>query len=654
MRLTLGIDTGGTYTDGVLVDTSELKVIKKSKALTTNGDLSVGIGECIGRLGPLPTSDISLVCLSSTIATNAIVEGHGGRVGLILVGKQPEGKLPADRFALVRGRCDIYGRIVEPLDFNEIDRAVTDFRGHVDAIAISAYASVRNPQFEILIKEHIEKNWDIPIACAHELTRSLGYYNRTTTTVLNAKLFPLVRGLIESVAKIMKRHGLSVPLMVVKGDGTLMSSEQALSKPIETILSGPAASVIGGTFLSREPDAVILDMGGTTTDIANITDGRVRVRENGAKAGRWTTQIRAAEVLTTGLGGNSRIHLDSFRKLHVGPQKAMPICLACMTHPALADELRALVDSDAKPHVNFYRNESEAFLLVGKRASLSYTDVEDAIIERLRSGPRTLHSLSGLIHEEGLPDTVEKLVREGVLTRISLTPTDILHVCGEFAAWDADAARLGVRILADQAKQGVEEFIREFRRHFADSLRDACIQAACYFDGQTFEIRKNEAASYLVNSICGEKSGSVLGGNLYLKKKIVAVGAPARGWKSALEQELGAEVVVPDHEDVANAIGAAVAVHSGKAEILIRPEPVTRKFIVFTRISRMVFDTLDKATAYAEEAGRNECEIFIGDVPGEVKVAISDINDDNVFEKSPVFVERRVLVTAKALSGAQI
>lgn len=420
----LGIDTGGTYTDGVIVRSDTNLVLCKNKALTTKGDLRIGIENCIAGLDKALLREVSLVCLSTTIATNAIVEGHGCQEGLILIGDVPKGKIPTERYRVVRGRCDIHGRIIDSVDTEEVDRAIEYFRGQVDALAISGYASVRNPQFEIYVKQRIRERLDVPVACAHELTSSLGFYNRTVTVALNAKLIPLVCDLMDSVGRALKNHGIFAPLMVVKGDGTLMTERQARDKPIETILSGPAASVIGGKFLSGESDAIILDMGGTTTDLSNIVDGRTKIRNDGAKVGKWFTHIKAAEVFTVGIGGNSRISIDSFRNILVGPQRSIALCLAENRYPDLRRELQDIYESPSKSFLNFWLNEAEAYVLNPKYETLNYTDEEIILIEAVRHQPHTLYHLLTSVAPgmKGIPAKVDRLVNLGVMSRISMTP----------------------------------------------------------------------------------------------------------------------------------------------------------------------------------------------------------------------------------------
>ncbi|HWI54450.1 MAG TPA: hydantoinase/oxoprolinase family protein, partial [Desulfobacteria bacterium] len=301
MVLALGIDTGGTFTDSVIYQLAEGTVVVKAKAPTTYNDFARGIRNSINKMAFKEFEKIRLVSLSTTMATNAIVEGRGCEVGLILIGEKPNGPLPVRNFAVVRGGHDIKGNPREELDPEEVEQALEAIKDNVEAFAVSGFASVRNPEHELRIKELIEKKYNLPVVCGHQLTTSLGFHERSVTAALNAKLIPIIRGLINSVKSVLAELKINdAQLMVVKGDGTLMNVSTALEKPIETILSGPAASIIGATVLTDLSHALVLDMGGTTTDIAVLKNGVPRINPEGATVGGWLTRVEAANIYTYG------------------------------------------------------------------------------------------------------------------------------------------------------------------------------------------------------------------------------------------------------------------------------------------------------------------------------------------------------------------
>lgn len=205
MSYILGIDTGGTYTDGVLLNFEGKVVVAKAKAFTTPQDLTIGIEECIDNLGEIDPKLIKMVSLSTTLTTNAIVEGRGGKVGLILIGYRPTGEFPAQMMSIVSGGHDGLGTAKCDLDTEELAKVIEQMKGKVDTLAISGIFSISNPEHENQVKALVRKEWDVPIICAHELSSSIGHYERTVTTCLNAKLLPVISDLLVAVKGVLKR-----------------------------------------------------------------------------------------------------------------------------------------------------------------------------------------------------------------------------------------------------------------------------------------------------------------------------------------------------------------------------------------------------------------------------------------------------------------
>ena len=230
MSFILGMDTGGTYTDAVIIDAKDRKVLCKAKALTTKDNLTTGIKNCLDQLEFDRLEEITLISLSTTLATNAIVEGRGGRVALLYMGAELEEDIPAAKSIRIRGAFDIMGRQKEALEEEEIRRVLKSLKGKVDAVAISGYASVRNPKHEQEAAKIAEDVLGIPVICAHHLSTALGFYHRTVTAVLNGRLISIIDDLLVSTRKVLKEKGISGSIMVVKGDGTLMTEKTGRSK----------------------------------------------------------------------------------------------------------------------------------------------------------------------------------------------------------------------------------------------------------------------------------------------------------------------------------------------------------------------------------------------------------------------------------------
>jgi N-methylhydantoinase A/oxoprolinase/acetone carboxylase beta subunit len=358
--LWLGLDTGGTFTDAVLLaDGREL--IASAKALTTPWNLAIGISEAIHSvLGRLPAAErraVSLVSVSTTLATNAVVENRFSPVCTLLIGFDDamaersglQRRGTAGAVVRIQGGHTATGEEEDPLDEAAVERAVSEHGTKAEAFAVAAHFSVRNPLHELRARKIIRTLSPKPVTCAHELSSKLDAPRRALTAALNARLTPQIRHLIEALAGVLKEESIDAPLMIVKGDGSLMKAEIALEYPVETILSGPAASVVGAGFLTGLEDFVVSDMGGTTTDVAVVSGRRPVINADGALVGTWRTMVEAVDVRTCGLGGDSEVHFDREPRLRVGPRKAMPLSLMAHRFPAVLKRLQSIAALERLP-----------------------------------------------------------------------------------------------------------------------------------------------------------------------------------------------------------------------------------------------------------------------------------------------------------------
>jgi N-methylhydantoinase A/oxoprolinase/acetone carboxylase beta subunit len=311
--LGLGIDAGGTYTDAAIYDFNSKQIIAKAKALTTKWNYSIGISEVLGQLPREQLSRVDLVSVSTTLATNAIVEGHGSHVGLLLMppyGLFEPAEIMHEPKAVLRGKLDIDGAVLEPVDEQQISAVAMEMmHSGVRAFAISGYAGTINPEHELTVKRIVKDATGCSVTCGHELSDMLDFKTRATTAILNARIIGRIEKFLRQIKSTLGDYGMKVPIMVVKGDGTLMSGQMAAIKPVETILSGPAASVAGAKYLTGLTDAIVIDVGGTTTDTAAVNGGIVRVHDLGTRVGRHRTHVKALDMRTVGLGGDSIINL---------------------------------------------------------------------------------------------------------------------------------------------------------------------------------------------------------------------------------------------------------------------------------------------------------------------------------------------------------
>jgi N-methylhydantoinase A/oxoprolinase/acetone carboxylase beta subunit len=356
----IGIDTGGTYTDAAIIDQSQHRILASAKSLTTKGDLSIGVASAMRDALSLCAKDIDLsfikmVSVSTTLATNAVVEGHGSAVGAILVGfddgmveKTGIAKaFPGMPIFRLQGGHDHNGEEREALDLTNLQSVLGDVSKQVSAFAVASTFAVRNPAHENKIREVIASLTDIPTTLSSEISSSLDAPRRALTAILNARLISRITQLVGAVRKAMTDIGIDCPLMIVKGDGSLANADAVAARPIETVLSGPAASVIGAKWLSGLDDFIMSDMGGTTTDIGILESGRPRVAEQGAEVGGWRTMVRAIDVKTIGLGGDSEVHIGLNGEVTVGPQRAVPISLLGQRFPEIIAVLESqLADNE--------------------------------------------------------------------------------------------------------------------------------------------------------------------------------------------------------------------------------------------------------------------------------------------------------------------
>lgn len=598
-RLGVGIDAGGTYTDCVLFDLVAGEVLAKSKALTTHHDLIIGIDEALDALAIPDPTRVELVALSTTLATNSIVEGKGGTPGAIIMSPDPASmaQITWRPLRVVTGEMGISGYELTPPDPVEIAQAVDELLAlGVDAFAVSGYASVRNPEHELVVKQVIESRCDLPVICGHELSTQLNYVSRANTAILNARLLPVVRRLMEAVDRSLRGRRIHATFMVVKGDGSLVNQRTALERPIETILSGPAASVSGARYLTGLREAIIVDMGGTTTDTALIEEGLVRISPQGAVVGGWQTSVEAADISTVGLGGDSYLSFTPDRRMVIGPRRVVPLAYLCHRYPSARQVLLAL---DAATIADRSTPAALDFFLLGRTdVAVALDDREQAIVEALRPGPL---SRGGLATRLGLPSPQllrpRRLEELGIVQRSALTPTDLLHVTGEFRAWDAVAAEHALGVFAALLGVSSEEVIARYRQGVVERL-------ACEIIGREWPGACDHSAGELpapLRTALRPTAGDRLRAKLSYSRPIVAIGAPVEPFFPAVAAALGAELVIPKHAEVANAIGAIASEVVVRERAVVRPGEIAN-FVVYARSGRTEHAELEEAVAQARRA----------------------------------------------------
>lgn len=643
MATVLGIDTGGTYTDGIIIDVDTKEILAATKANTTHHDLMIGIRNCINQLDIDTIAQIDYISLSTTLATNAIVEGRGSRVGLLLLGMEPVQALPNCEYAVLPGGCNIRGDITEALDLAATKAAVVALKDKVDAMAVSGYLSVRNPEQELTVKELIREMTGLPVVAAHELTTVLGYQERTVTAVLNARLIAIIDDLLLSVKTVLKEKGIEAPIMIVKGDGSLMNEAIAKEKPIETILSGPAASIMGATFLEDITDGLVVDVGGTTTDIAVLKNGLPRLDVEGARVGGWLTRVTAAEVNTFGLGGDSKISYQSLpAELKVGPRRAWPISYITKQYPHYCREV--------EDYIHFPRGllhvepADGLFLLRRPDAHLELTQRERDVLAVLESGPHTYIEIASQLDMETNFIRVDRLINEGYLGMVGLTPTDLLHVKGSYTPWDKKGAYIGAAAIALKAGMDVDEFVALAEKRVVEELCRTIVDSALHYENGRGKLGKSPEMQYFWDKAVNEGKGDLLSFTLRLETPIIGIGAPVAAWLPQVAEKLGCPLVLPCHSEVANAVGAAVGKVMNICRILI--EPVEGRLNVYAPWGRKTYAELEIAVAEASiQAKEVMKEKMSNDSIGQYEI-LSDRKDTYV---SPGYDSKEKLLLKSVL-----
>lgn len=647
MSFVLGIDTGGTYTDGVVMNRANKKIIAKAKALTTRYDLSVGIRNCINSIDFNAFSDISVVSLSTTLATNAIVEGRGCEVGLLMIGFQPDRELPVKEIRVIPGGHNIKGKQKEPLDLAQTRAAIESFKGKVDAITISGYLSVRNPEHELQVQKMVKEILDLPVVCAHHLTRSLGLHERTITAILNARLIPIIKELIISVKSVLKEKKIDASIMIVKGDGSLMGEAQAEDTPIETLLSGPASSIIGATFLSDTDDALILDMGGTTTDIAIIRNKIPRIDEEGAKVGGFLTRVEAAAINTYGLGGDSYIQLNMQRKLQIGPQRVWPISVMSAKYPHLVNELRDI--KIPYTYLLLYSQITDCFMILNEKKTNNYSEKELRVLEELKDGPHSLIYLVKKMEEELNLFDINRLVNIGALGRISVTPTDILHATGEYTQWNTEGAIVAISLLAQRFRMSYDQFIDFVINGIVDELCYTCIQSICYDENMNLLLKESEIGKFFIKKQLHPDENSLLHCAIQPNIPVIGIGAPVKAWLPRMAKRLNAPLIIPENQEVANAIGSAAGKIMESVKILINPGEYGEGYVLHSSWEMKQFKDLNEAVQYGKVfASKKAKEAALKDGATHVDLTVEHENiyaEANMIEND-IYIESRIEVIA--------
>jgi N-methylhydantoinase A/oxoprolinase/acetone carboxylase beta subunit len=653
----LGFDTGGTYTDAVLFEPATGVVVASAKSLTTKHDLSIGLRGALDAVLRTPVDDIALVSLSTTLATNAIVEGQGSPICLLLLGYEPSAldradlrrALGHDPVCFIDGGHAATGEEQSPLDLASLEAAIERHGAGVAAFAVSGFFSVRNPAHEIAARDLIRRLTDRPVTCGHELTSKLDAPRRALTAALNARLIPQLQQLVRAVEGLLREKGIRAPLMVVKGDGSLVSAEFALTRPVETILSGPAASVVGARHLAGESDCMVADMGGTTTDIALLNGGLPVLDREGATVAGWRTMVEAVAVHTYGLGGDSEVHRDG-DGLVLGPRRLVPLSLLCHQHPAMRDVLRdQLAAERLAPGSGRFALRNRALDTGAEGLAPSQARIWALLAE----GPMPVQRL---VDGYAAAKAVERLVDRGLVVLSGFTPSDAAHLLGLHDAWSVEAARLGAAIWIREDEAAVRRTDADpetFARRVIDAAilqtGRALVDAALAAEDGTDLAAGGPLARWMVDRAVGPSMGGdpLLDLSVRLNRPLVAIGAPVGSYYPEVARRLGTRLAIPTHAGVCNAVGAVAGGILQSVTALITA-PSEGLFRVHLPVGNADFTDVERAAAHAA-AEASALAVDKARAAGAGDIELRQRRADKVHRDPTglqIFIESRIDVTA--------
>ncbi len=534
----IGIDTGGTYTDAVLLSRPENKVIFSTKHPTTHHDLSQGISKCLQQLfqqSNIHPSQVGWVAVSTTLATNAVVEGKGAEVALLVAGPAKHFNLPVVSTFYLRGGHNHMGEEVEPLDVEGLVDAVRRFRSHVDAYAVCSAMSIYNPAHEKIMQKAVSLIDPKPVFCSHEVSQRPGIKERAATSVLNARLMPVMQDFLSSMQDSLTALGMAGKVFIIRGDARPMDISETHKQAASTVASGPAATAWYGLSFSPSPEALIIDVGGTTTDITLIKNGQPVIDEEGSHIGEWLTHVDAVKMSTVGAGGDSHASVSSRGRLTVGPGRVLPLAMSDNTPSPSSWIGKGLFDRYVMAEPDITADEAK------------HDKVLAYLIENGPATPQMLKEHFDMV-EITLISHLKELSNLQLIVETGFTPTDALHVLNKLNLGNRKNSVEGAERLAAALGIETEAFCLQVLDAVEQKIEDAILD----------HILKIETGKTMTGFFPNYRNSSLFDLRFMAKVPIVGIGAAARYLLPGVAERLQTKAFFPDHYEVGNALGAAL------------------------------------------------------------------------------------------------
>lgn len=376
----IGLDVGGTHTDAVLISKRGLE--RKTKVPTKTTDLfNTVLSSLTLLLKDNSPDDVKRIVLSTTLTTNAVVQENMPPVGIIVSagpGIAPEFFRTGANYYPVSGSIDHRGRERQPINGNEITKIAEELKSNgIKSIGIIGKFSVRNPAHELEIKKLMGNDFDT-IFLGHNVSGNLNFPRRISTVHLNAAVYSMHRDFFNAVEKSLEKKGIKAPIQILKADGGTMNLKSSMKFPGQSILSGPAASVMGSiAHAQEEGDTLVLDIGGTTTDIAILVNKVPLLEPVGIRRGKYKSLIRSLKTYSKGIGGDSEVRVEN-GILKIGPLRR---------GPAMAFGGHAPTPTDAMVHLGIMKDGNKkasraGMQVIGKALGMNSDNVAQQIFEK--------------------------------------------------------------------------------------------------------------------------------------------------------------------------------------------------------------------------------------------------------------------------------